>query len=78
MTVFAVHIRETKRYVSQIPCEIQRSFDILRSDYTQERNELERDHSFGVWRHSATKKKVALGRIVVAFCRHPRIAHCIA
>ena len=39
---------ETKRRVSQISCEMQRDSDLLRPDYTKERNKLERGHSFGV------------------------------
>ena len=32
---------ETKRRVFQIPCEMQRSLDLLRPDYTEERNKRE-------------------------------------
>ena len=43
-------VGETKRRVFQIPCKMQRGLDLLRSDYTKERNKRECDHDFGVWR----------------------------
>ena len=36
----------------QIPCEMQRSLDLLRPDFTKERDKREQGHNFGVWRHS--------------------------
>ena len=48
---------ETKRRVFKIPSEMQRGLDLLRPDYTKERNKLERGHSFGVWCHTVTKLK---------------------
>ena len=48
---------ETKRRVFQILCEMQRGLESLHTDYTKERNKREQGHSFGVWRHSATKRK---------------------
>ena len=59
---------ETKWRAFQIPCEMQLGLDLLRPDYTKERHKRKRRNSFGVWRHSSTKK-MALGRIAVAFCR---------
>ena len=57
---------KTKRRVRKIPCEMQHGLDLLRLDYTKERNKRERGHSFGVKCHSTAKKKIALGLIVVA------------
>ena len=49
---------EKKRHVFEIPCEMQRGLDLLHPDYRKERNKSRRwGNSFGVWRHSATKRK---------------------
>ena len=69
---------EAKWRVFPIQCDTQRGLDLLHPDYTKERNKQERGHSFGFWRHSATKKKLAFRRIAVALSRHSRIAHCSA
>ena len=47
---------EMKQFVFQIPCEMQPCLNLLRPNYTKERNKRERGHSFVVWRHSATKR----------------------
>ena len=51
----ALAVRRNGR-VFQIPCEMQRGLELLPQDYTKKRNKRERGHSFGVWRHSATKE----------------------
>ena len=41
----------------RLECEMLRGLDLLPQDYTEKRNKRERGHSFGVWRHNATKRK---------------------